>query len=175
MILALLLLACSGPDDDSGADDTGCGGSALFLGSSAFDADGLPIWIDMPAGSDQTMVHGPQGGWHLLAAADVRNTESIVTLTLTVDWVARSARISSQLFRVLLVEHENCGGYFPQMYAILDVAALVDGERDTPPELLAGETLRVELTAEDGAGTVVTDRRDVVAALDPMDEAGAAR
>jgi hypothetical protein len=70
---------------------------------------------------------------------------------------------------MLVADESGCGGVYAGMLGVLDVSELVDGEANTPPELLAGETLRIRITATDGEGREAADTRSVIAALDPAD------
>ena len=142
----------------------------VTIGGSGVDDQARPIWTEMPEGSEQTMVHGPQGGWHILASADVQSTNQIVTIEYTIDWPAhQNARVSSGAFRVMLVPDDRCGGFYAGMLGILDVSAVKDGELDTPPEVLAGEALTLRMFVTDLDGLTAEDERGVVAALDPVD------
>lgn len=177
MLLLVVLLACN-TGADSGSGESGAPGCfdrepSVTVGGSGVDAEGRPIWVEMPEGSEQTMVHGPQGGWHLLASADVRSMEEIVSLEYTVEWPARGdVEISHGMFRVMLVANaEHCGGVYAGMFGVLDVSGLAVEEADTPPELLGGEELRIRMEATDGSGRSASDSRTVRAALDPVDQA----
>lgn len=180
MIAALLLLACGTVDSAPGASDSapppGCleVPAVVDVGGSAVDEDGRPIWVEMPAGSEQTMVHGPQGGWHILVSADTVHTAEIVTLNLSIRWPAHDdAQVSFGSFKVMLVAHDDaCGGTYAGMLGILDVSDLAVGDLDTPPEVLAGETLVVRIDATDVDGRTASDEVSIVAALDPVDLPG---
>ncbi len=173
MIFVLLLAACTAGTDKLG--DTaplGCldVGADVSAGSSGFDELDRPIWLEMPEGSEQIMVHGPQGGWHILGAADVRHAGDIVTLQYAITWPARDVRLSYGSFKVMLVPHDDgCGGTYAGMLGVLDVSDVKSGTDDTPPELLAGETLLVTMDAEDLSGRIAHDEVSVIAALDPAD------
>lgn len=170
----LALLACDTAGDSGESGEPACFDAepSVSVGASAVDADGRPIWVAMADSSEQVMVHGPQGGWHILASADVRSMEQIVTLVYTVSWPARgSAELSRGVFRVMLVPNEaRCGGFYAGMLGVLDVSALAMGEADTPPELLAGEELLLRMEATDEAGRAASDSRTVIAVPDPVDE-----
>ncbi|GDX79768.1 hypothetical protein LBMAG42_15790 [Deltaproteobacteria bacterium] len=144
--------------------------ASVAIGGSGTDELQRPIWTEMPEGSEQTMVHGPQGGWHILASADVQSTDDIVTIEYTITWPARAdAQLSYGSFRVMLVPDARCGGYYAGMLGILDVSDLASGEADTPPELLAGETLSLTMNVIDLNGLTASDAVNIVAALDPDD------
>jgi hypothetical protein len=173
----LALLGCPG-SDSSGTDsveDTspeGCfsHNATVEIGETLYDADGRPTWTPMEEGSQQIMVHGPQGGWHVLAAAWVEHSDPIVELIYTVFAVDYDTEVSYGDFRVMLVTAEECAGYYPAMYGILDVSSLANGEADTPPEILAGTTLRLHMTMIDQSGRTAEDERTIIAKLDPQDE-----
>ncbi|MBM4368126.1 MAG: hypothetical protein FJ102_18085 [Deltaproteobacteria bacterium] len=168
--LLVFLAACDGGDPPESGCTGACGCEAsVDVGGTSYDDDGRPIWVEMPAGSEQTMVHGPQGGWHVLAAARVQGTAEVVSIEYTIEYPAREAQLSYGLFRVMLVAEGECGGYYPSMFGILDVAALAAGDADTPPELLGGEELLLRMDVDDGEGAKASDEVTVVAALDPQD------
>lgn len=187
MSAALILLWGCGTSDGLGAADKGGGAQAplgcldvpaeVRIGGSDVDEANRPIWVEMPEGSEQIMVHGPQGGWHIMASASVshmatvENVGMIVTLDYAIRWPARDdAPLSFGHFQVALAPHDDdCGGYYAGMQGVLDVSALAEGEADTPPELLAGETLRLSMDAADREGRTAHDEIEILAALDPAD------
>ncbi|MSQ02648.1 MAG: hypothetical protein EXR71_12290 [Myxococcales bacterium] len=173
-VLLLLLVGCPVPTDKL-ADTAPVGcldvDATVMAGSSDFDDLDRPIWVEMPEGSEQIMVHGPQGGWHILGAADVRHAGQIVGLQYAITWPARDVRLSYGNFKVMLVPHDDgCGGTYAGMLGVLDVADVKSGDADTPPELLAGETLLVTMDAEDLSGRTAHHELSVIAALDPADK-----
>ncbi len=176
----LPILGLVGCGDEAGGPDDVLGDTAPFtcegapasvtIGGTGTDDSQLPIWVEMPEGSEQTMVHGPQGGWHILASADVQGTDPIVTIRLQIFWPAHDdARLSDGLFRVMLVPDTRCGGYYAGMFGILDVSEVAEGDANTPPELLAGEALKLTLDIVDLDGLTAHDEVSVIAALDPAD------
>jgi hypothetical protein len=183
-MLLLLLGACgtsagpAGKADSAAAVDTAdlpCDQRTptVTLGGSSVDELGRPIWTEMPEGSEQTMIHGPQGGWHILASADVQSTDPIVTLVYTITWPAHDdAQLSWSSVQVMLVDDDRCGGYYAGILGILDVSAVAEGDLDTPPELLAGEELVLHMDVTERYATSVTasDERHVIAVRDPADE-----
>lgn len=178
--LLLALAACTGTGGDRVGEpipegceavptDTGlpvdclCADAALEVGGGASSFEPLA------EGSPVTMVHGPQGGWHVLASARFANLHAIVGIDYVIRVAADDTVISDNFYRVQMVRDGACGGYYPGMYGYLDVRALATGDRDTPPELLADVPLVLALSATDAEGRVATDTLAVVAALDPVD------
>jgi hypothetical protein len=153
--------------DDKGHSerDTGCD-EAVTVEVGTGDA----AYVPLEAGDSVTMVHGPQGGWHILGSASVQNSAPIVSLHFTIRTVEGGVLIADNTYRVLLVDDPPCGGSFPGMYAYLNVSALKEGEADTPPELLGGARLRMRIEATDDEGGVGAGEIEVIAALDPIDQ-----
>lgn len=173
--LALGWSGCGGSsaDQDSGAcvpsADASLAPECACAPASAEIGGGERAFEPLDEGDALTMVHGPQGGWHVLASLRVRHTLDIVDIAYTIDVVPDGPRVSEQPYRVQLVDEGDCAGVYPGLYGYLDVTALVDGESDTPPELLAGRTLRLTLSATDAEGRTASDTLEGIATLDPID------
>ncbi len=152
-------------DDTAPAVDTGCAaaGPSLEVGGGAVTFEPLDEL------AEAVMVHGPQGGWHVLGSARVWNTTPIVRLNYTITVERSGARVSNNDLYVQLVPDEPCAGVYPGMFGYLDVSALADGDRDTPPELLVGEVLVLAMRATDEAGVTVEGALRVRAVPDPID------
>jgi hypothetical protein len=142
-----------------------CGASSAEVGG------GERAFEPLDEGDPLVMVHGPQGGWHVLASLRVQNMLDIVDIAYAIDVLPDGPRISDQTYRVQLVDEGGCSGVYPGMYGYLEVDALADGEADTPPEVLVGRTLRLSLQAADAEGRIASDTLEGVAAPDPIDVA----
>lgn len=179
-VLALSLLgACSGgpdpaaaPSDTGSADTAGpCRSAPATVEIGTGDSEFVPLAEDDPV----IMVHGPQGGWHMLGSVRVRHTTPVVNIRFLIE-TESGVTIADNNLNVLLIDEGDCQGLYPGMYAYLDVAALADGERDTPPELLSYARVRMTGTVTDQEGQVARDARWVTAVPDPQDiEDGLAR
>lgn len=193
MLLNLLLIACHSspsdkPDesvlacDTATVGDTGvqvgiidpicrCEAPTLAIGT------GMESYEPVEEGADVQMVHGPQGGWHVLSAVQITNTRNVVEMVARVYDVETETPVTSELvYRVQLVNDGGCVGSFPNMYLYLDVSALVDGERDTPPELLSCRQVRVSVCASDTGGRALCEEKVVRVLPDPADiESGLAQ
>ncbi len=162
---------------------TGCVGAVGSEGSSASELDpecaaeeasvsvggGDTTYEPLSDGDPAMIVHGPQGGWHLLASARVRNTLNRVTITYTAKVLPEETPISWNQYGVQLQEQGSCTGDYPGMYAYLDVSDLAEGEADTPPELLEGKEIQLRLQVEDEDGRAAEASVTVIGALDPAD------
>ena len=132
-------------------------------------------------GEEVIMVHGPQGGWHMLGSIQLFNTFPIVEIDFTITDIASGVTVSSNYYRVGLLMEDDCDGYYPGMYGYINVQDLAQGDLDTPPELLGGHELVMEMRANDCTesqneqGICVREERwstntiHVTAALDPID------
>ena len=127
------------------------------------------------------MIHGPQGGWHILASLQIHGMMDIVEVQYTIEHLATGVLVSDNNYRLAVISEGECTGYYPGMYGYLSVSPLYDGELDTPPEILGGERLRIQFRVNDcnanqeAAGDCVRAERwvetslEVVATLDPVD------
>lgn len=160
--VALVLVGCTDGGADTGAEGCFANDPTLTIGTGAYD------WQDLAPGDPLTMVHGPQGGWHLLGSARIGNTTEIVEVHYTV--TARGDTIvSDNLYRVALFPEGECEGSYTGMYGYLDVSALAEGDLDTPPELLSYETLTLRMEVTDEDGRTAEASLDVKAEPDPED------
>lgn len=159
--MLLLLLACAptpAPDD-----------SAPPAALEVQIGTGATAWEPLEALDPLTMVHGPQGGWHLLGSVWVHNWDGEAEVHFTVT-TEEGVRVADNLYRVFLYLDGQGGGQFPGMYAYLSVAELAQGEADTPPELLAGQPLTLHMDVGAPGGASGSHTLVVTAALDPADQ-----
>ncbi len=176
---AVLLAACTGgPGPDDSSDSTApyecpanddpeasiapecCTGDvSLSIGT------GAEPFEERSEGSCHTMVHGPQGGWHMEVSARVCSTYDRVYLHYEIYDVATQMRISDNTYKVALEpELDGCCGTFHEMYGFLDMSGLRSGDQDTPPELICLNELELRLEVWDLAGQVVQATRRVIGA-----------
>jgi hypothetical protein len=189
MLPLFFFLACKPDTSDTGTADTSAARDTADTADSADTAcaepsSGLPAacacaaptlevgggdaaFEAMTDGVSMTMVHGPQGGWHVAASIRLGNLSPIVALHYTID--AGSVRVSDNRYRVQVLPEGTCGGWYPSMYGYLNVENLVNGEADTPPELLGGSELLLTVEAMDTEGRTATGTLRATAALDPID------
>jgi hypothetical protein len=178
----------SPPADSSGRDDTaqehpssdtgdgpdpdvpcGEGEPSITLGT------GAELFEPLTAGDPVTMVHGPQGGWHILGSLSARHTHPVVDISYTIDSLTHGERVSMNQDRVLLRESEDCTGTFVGMYGYLLGLPGEDSENPDDldiPNLLGGLPLQLNMMVTDLNGVELTAHIEVLAALDPADMAG---
>lgn len=169
----LVLFACA-PDDSAG--DSGGGGddsgSPATVTPSVEIGGGETEWEELLEGSEHTMVHGPQGGWHMLGSVKAIGFDDVLEVHYSITANEHGdAIISDNSYRVLSIrdETDDTVATYPGMYGYLDVTALAEGELDTPPELLAWQEVVLHMEVVDASGHSASDDRMVIAAPDPAD------
>ena len=118
------------------------------------------------------MVHGPQGGWHMLGSVRTHNMHNIIEVHFTVTDVESGVRVSDNNYRVAVVEDAECTGYYPGMYGYLDVAELATDVASRPPEVLGYKLVDIEMSVTDYEGREMTETLRVTAQPDPVDLPG---
>lgn len=180
--LSLLLVSCGGLDD-SGTSGKGGGDGAVEPTGCFADAPSIEVGTGADAfepldpGAPVVMVHGPQGGWHLLGSVRTHNMEDVVRIQFVVTVASSGEEVANNSLYVQTLPDPDdpCVGVYPGMYAYLVVDHLADGEADTPPELLAYETLVFTAVVSDASGAEPDPARTVSASVeitatpDPVD------
>lgn len=164
--MLLWLLACTSPCDSAASPVCGCAEPELVLG------DGAEPFKAFQQGQEAMIVHGPQGGWHVWASVQVRNTDPFLQLHYTIDTVPDQIRVSDNLYFVQMTNWKNCVGEIYEIFGYLDVTPMIDGDRDAPPELLVGRTLHLDMTITDSTDRSDHAEVDVVGIPDPKDVGG---
>lgn len=115
------------------------------------------------------LVHGPQGGWHVLASVRAQPVGAIADIVYTITDLDSGVEVSSNRYGVAMVPDGECGGSFPGMYGFLDVSDLEQGELDTPPELLVDHQLQLHVQLIDDQDRSAEASIEVLAVPDPID------
>ena len=182
MILALLWMALGCAGGDKAAEDTSqvdpdpdpdpeaCIQPTLDVQVGT----GSMSYTPLNDGDPVTLVHGPQGGWHILGSVWINHTNPIVRIHFEATTEAEGVLISGNNYTVMLVSDGECSGFFPGMYGYVSVMEMPGGETATPPELLGGKAVILRMTAEDEEGNIGEGQVRVVVELDPADVGGAA-
>ena len=101
-----------------------------------------------------TMVHGPQGGWHIWQAIETYNLGVVGDMTWSITLGESGPVVSATEYRVGLIADgsSECRKTFSGMIGYLDVSSLGSGGCDSPPELLAYREVCLTVTLEDETG-----------------------
>jgi hypothetical protein len=155
-------------DADVDVDDTGeadCFGRTpsveIGTGETTFEA--------LEEGASVVMVHGPQGGWHMLGSVRTHNMEPIIDVHYTITDEDSGVRISDNTYRVAVVNDGDCTGYYPGMYGYLEVSDLHTPEATRPPELLGYKTVVMTMEVTDYGDRTASTSLRVTAEPDPID------
>lgn len=166
--LMLSLLACTGkPSDtaDQPAAAAACTDSppGLTIGTGEYE------WEDLSEGDEVTMVHGPQGGWHMLGSARIDNTDSVVRIRFNI-WLKESGLvISENNYTVQMIRDQDCSGYYPGMYGYINYKEFREDDDDLPPTMYGYQTVVMEMQATDLEDRTASTTLEVVAVPDPVD------
>jgi len=122
-----------------------------------------------------TMVHGPQGGWHIWLSFQTQTFRNVVSYEIDIVDVesglslikddADSARVA------VLPSEDECVHTYPGVFGYLNQLTelpdfVLDGA-DTPPELLCHKELDLSITVTDTDGREVTSTHRALASGDP--------
>ena len=148
--------------------------------------EGETAWMDLENGADSTVVHGPQGGWHVLGSVRTWNLGDIQELNFVVTDSASGVAVSDVEAKVLVPFGDDCNGCSQHigMYGYLNTDPIADGltceycldektgERDpacVPPELLINAPMTLCFDVIDQYDVAVSCCAEAVGAADPQD------
>ena len=114
------------------------------------------------------MVHGPQGGWHLLTAVQLHNVRSVVQLEAQA-FIDDVPITGLQRYHVPLTSVAPCTAVLTDLYLYLSVTEWADDAADTPPALFSCKDTDVDVCASDSDGRRVCERLSARILPDPMD------
>jgi hypothetical protein len=160
----------SGTGDD-GTTGTGCGAEDYFveIGTGEFQYESLAD------GDVVTMIHGPQGGWHVWTSVVTHGSEPEVRIRPAIEAPDLGIRVTDpdlESFVALVYDDAACEGTHWGERAYLDT------DRDSGPKglefvcSLDGQNLELTVEVADlVSGRSASGTVSVVAALDPVDVA----
>lgn len=160
------LLACEAPRPDTGGDTGEAPVLVVEIGA------GERSFEPLQPGDSQQMVHGPQGGWHMLGSVRVTGFQPVIEVHYTITALEQDdALVSDNNYRVKALQDPEVEGryFYPGMYGYLDVSTLAEGELNTPPELLSYQRVRYEMTVSDTDSNSASASLELVAEPDPDD------
>ncbi len=201
MSTALLLtwiVACSdGNTDDSQGDDSGStevtcpepDSGVISVGeiveeccardSEVALGNGASCHEPFPDEGCVTMVHGPQGGWHIWFSFETTTFRNVVSYEIDIVDVASGQSLlkdDADSARVaILTTDDECVYTYPGVFGYLNqLSGLPDftlDDQDTPPELLCHKELELSITVTDTDGREVTTKHRALASGDPNKDA----
>ena len=68
---------------------------------------------------ESVMIHGPQGGWHILASIRTHGMMDIVEVHYTIEHLDTGTFVSDNIYRLAVVSEGECTGYYPGLYGYL--------------------------------------------------------
>ena len=153
------------PDDTGGSGPIACEDRAPSVEIGTGDV----IFESLEAGEPVVMVHGPQGGWHMLGSVRTHSMHNVIEVHFTVKDLESGVVVSDNLYRVAVVVDGECTGYYPGMYGYLNVTELATEHADRPPEVLGYKTVEMKMEVTDYEGRQVETSLLVTAQPDPID------
>jgi len=128
-------------------------------------------------GDSVEMTHGPQGGWHMMGALRTTGFDAIIEIhyTISVDAPDDPDRdgllVCDQAYRVQSLDDPNNPDVhsFYGLYGYLEIDPLIDGELDSPPELLSYQSVIMTMEVTDSLGHAASGQVQVIATPDPED------
>ena len=160
---------CSTDTADSGIQ-VGTIDASCRCNEPSFDfGTGDSSFVPVSDGDDVTMIHGPQGGWHIWGSVRVSNTRDVVKIGFTAVDIESQKTVVDVTNQVALAMENDCTGTYTGMYGFIDVEELAVEELDTPPELLCLHDLELTMTLTDSGGRHMVEKRRVRAMPDQAD------
>jgi hypothetical protein len=144
-----VFVACAEPppaDDEEGVEPTCTSGNAqveVGAGADAFE--------EISDGAELPLIHGPQGGNHVLASVRVHNMDPIVSIHYTLTRLSDDAVFSDNLYRLHLLEEGECQYYYPGLYGYVGFTGeLQDTNYDLGQIIMEECELSMEVTDRNG-------------------------
>lgn len=125
-------------------EDAGVAVKLLELGT------GTQTFMPLTDGQGVTVIAGPQGGFHIWAAARVRPPMDPMLISFRVKVKLGATELSSTDYKVNAVKNGSAFEWYAMTALVPD------------PAEVRGKSTVVELTATDSAGRTATDLRTVV-------------
>lgn len=160
-LVFLLLAGCPGETDP--VPDCTDAPPAVEVGN------GYPNHVAFVDGAPITMVHGPQGGWHVWVSLALTNLESAVDIHVTITDTTRGDLLGDLNYSMQTGAPVACVGSLGGLLGFLPYDDPDTPEDETPPAYRACDVFEVCAEVTDAAGVVVSDCLWGVATPDPAD------
>ena len=126
--------------------------SPCVLGDALVEAGGgEDAFEEIEDGAELPLIHGPQGGNHLLASVRVHNMDPIVRIRYTLTRLRDDMVFSDNLYRLQLLEEGECQYYYPGLYGYVGFTGeLQDTNYDLGQIIMEECELTMEVTDQNG-------------------------
>lgn len=142
-------------DSETTVPDACPGDPAIEIGSG--DREFVTI-----ADNDQLpLIHGPQGGNHILGALRVWNMNPIVLIHYTITRIDNGYLFSDNTYRLEMVPEAECQYYYINIYGYIGFAGEGTGSQDIVLDVMWHNAL-MQMEVEDLEGNVLVDERVIV-------------
>lgn len=157
-----MLGACTGAPgtSDDSSTPTNCGTAA----ASAEVGTGESSFIALRDGDEVPLIHGPQGGNHILGAIRLLHMDAVALIHYSLARVTTGELVSDQTYRIQLVEEGGCAVVAVNLYGYVGFI----GEQDPSQTILWTEIL-MRMEATDTSGRTAVD--EVIIIPRPDEEA----
>lgn len=155
-LLSLALLGCSttepgAENGDSAAEST----DACLSGTPTGElGTGDTVFIPVHDGDELPVIHGSQGGNHMLGAVRVKHMSPVVLVHFTLT-AETGTVVSDQTYRLLLADEGDCTGSAIALYAYLGFMGGGTESQDVATALLWTDT-RMQIDVTDTGGRAVS-------------------
>ncbi len=164
------------PEPDSGVISVGeIVEECCALDSEVELGNGESCHESFPEEGCVTMVHGPQGGWHIWLSFQTQTFRNVVSYEIDIIDVASGVSLlkdDADSARVAILPSEDeCVHTYPGVFGYLNQLTDLPGFEldgaDTPPELICHNELELRITITDTDGREVTTTHRAMASGDP--------
>ena len=140
------LVGCTGsPNEDSGEKTCSSEDARVEVGAGEHAFEEIADDTELP------LVHGPQGGNHILASVRVYDMDPIVSLRYTLTRVYDGLMFSDNFYRLYLLEEGDCQYYYPGLYGYVGFTGEDTEDIDLGQITMHKAELWMEVTDQSGA------------------------
>jgi hypothetical protein len=166
-----LAAGCVVPSVDVKEDDTGDGltGDCMIDPPIVEVGKGEDFFEPLDDGDSVTLVHGPQGGWHVTGAVRATGFGQIVRIHYTVEDLDSGVYVTDYFYNVAMLMEDECTGTFYNLIGFVTIAELGGGEEVIPPDLLEGHELQMMMALDNFSDRTGEASVTVIGERDPLD------
>lgn len=155
-LLSLALLGCSTTEPGASQGDSAAESTDACLSGTATGelGTGDTVFIPVHDGDELPVIHGSQGGNHMLGAVRVKHMSPVVLVHFTLTSQSGTV-VSDQTYRLLLADEGDCTGSAIGLYAYLGFMGGGTESQDVATALLWTDT-RMQIEVTDTGGRSVS-------------------